>query len=367
MNNTTNKIALAIAALVGFSATAQAAGGMAVAREGDKKLTMETEAFINMGSWSQSDTPVTATNAAHAQGLAVDRFYMTAKYKLDDVWSARFTADVNNEQAASGSTMQRKMNVFVKYAYIEAAFNDAVQARLGISHTPWIDYEQKLWRHRYVSKVTSDHFKFDDSSDAGFGLKGSFGEGMVSYWATLTNGGGYGNPGSQTQGNNALDFNSRLTFSPIEGLDLSAQYRSGYRGSKVDLTNAAAAPGTKEVLEQVLLSYGTENFRLGANYLTRKATPAVGSSATDTTNALWGWARFGDFGGFAKLESNKLKKQGNAVVEKRTHSVAGLEYFPREDVTTSLAYDNEKFTDRGNVARQTRKVTRVGLFTEFKL
>jgi len=256
--------------------------------------------------------------------------------------------------------------------------------RLGQSHTPWIDYEQGLWKHRYVSKVFVDTKGFDASSDLGIGFKGKLADGMVKYWLTETAGAGYSHPGMHkdavtgvyASGVKAFDLDARVGFYPIEGLTLDIQFRDGYKGTKYyDTANSQTTPGTKHTLYQIMASYGMgHDFRVGANYVNEKskrnadALNALTFQEDKTTGyALWAWANFGEgFGAFGRYEYDKLKRTGNAINPKTTRYVLGVEYSPIKNVSFSLATDYSKTKDNGFVAGNFAKTTKVGLYNQVK-
>jgi hypothetical protein len=335
--------AAGLAVAVAF-ATPAFAGGVTVSDTEKGKLKLGGKAFI---SATNTTTKVPGTPNTSAKSFNIDRFYIEAKYYIDDTWMARFTTDVNNETPVAG--LKRKSNIFLKYAYIEGKFSDALQLRLGLSHTPWIDYEQHLWGHRYVAKVASDHYKFDDSADYGVGLKGKLADGMVNYWVTASNGGGYGNP---TNTNNTFDYAGRVSLAPVEGADISVGYRTGYRA------NALAASANLEKLIELMASYGNKQWRLGAGYMNRK-TGTINTS-DDKTMSVWGWAKFADkFGGFARYDDNKAKPFAAATYNDKRY-VVGAEYFAAHGMSYSLAWTGTNNTNTNT------KVDVIGIYSQFK-
>ena len=331
----------ALALATALTATAAHAGGVTVAEKGDTKLKISGKAFLG---FTQNDDGA----GAKTIGGNLDRFYMQAEY-YTGIWKARFTTDIHNESA-----LGKDQNVYVKYAFLEGKFSEAATLRLGLSHTPWIDYEQHLWKHRFVAKVTTDHFKLDSSADNGIGLKGKLADGMVNYWVTETAGAGYGAPAKT----GALDFNSRISVAPVKGVDISLQYRNGYKGKKTDSTVNIA---DKETLTQLMASYGTHDYRAGFN--TIKVTNYKTTTGEDmTANAVWGWAKFGgEYGAFARVE--QLKWTGTVSNgDKKDHQVFGVDYYATHGVTLSFAYDAQK-TTTGNTATTAKEI---GLFTQLK-
>ena len=357
-------IAAALAAcLTGASA---AVAEITVFENGEQKLTIGGKSYINF-TLSNTETRNGAgvvTSDVDQNGLAIDRFYLEAKYRASKVWSGRITMDVNNEQdpnPAPTGPLDRNMNVYLKYAYIEGNFRPELQLRVGLSHTPWIDYEQGLWGHRYVSKVASDLFGFDHSADYGVGLKGDVVDGMIQYWATVTNGGGYSNP-NRTEG---LDFNGRVTFSPreVDGLEVSGQYRNGYMGTKT-----GPGTGNKSSFFQAMVSYAQEDWRAGVNYMDNTTEPfASAFDVDDSVYSLWGWAKVGEYGGFGRYDHRKNENAAAVPVAAKTdHFVVGVEMWPAKGLTLALAWDYSKTKNNGNTTGAQSKSNKFGLYSEYK-
>ncbi len=367
------KTAAAIAMLA-FAAPAFA-GGITVAEDGDSKLKLEALFYLNTYAQKADTTTAAGTASTKTQGLAVDRAYFTAKYSFNDNWMMRLTTDMGNE-----ATLGKKQNIYLKYAYLEGKLlGKAAVLRLGQSHTPWIDYEQGLWKHRYVAKVMSDQYKFDDSSDLGIGVKGDID--MFHYWATYTNGTGYGN-GARSNG---MDMNFRFGVTPIEGLTVDVGYRNGTRGTKT-FVGGVATSGVKSTLTEAMVTYGQKNFRAGVGYISNKdkadsatasvahggntssgfQTAVIGDEVKSTGQFLWAWGKFGDFGAFGRYETMKNKKTGVVTDEKVTHIVAGGEYYVTKGIDLALVADNTKLDNRGGVTANSRKDTRYGLYSQVK-
>lgn len=345
---------VAAVAMLAF-ATPAIAGGVTVANDGTSKTKLEALFFLN--TYAHKKTTGATTNTDNL-GLNVERAYLTLKHTFNDDWMMRFTTDMET----NGALASKNQNIYLKYAYVQGKLaGDAVVLRLGQSHTPWIDYEQHLWGHRYVAKVTSDYYKFDDSSDLGVGLKGKLADGMVKYWITETTGAGYGNKTGSTKG---TDLNVRVGVYPIDGLTLDVQYRDGYRGGK---TFAAVAP-VKNKLTQVMATYGMNDWRVGANYLDNKGRDSFGINKGATQKAtgfsVWGTAKFGDFGAFARYDDMKNKNAG-VQTSKDKRTTGGIEYTVTKGVTFSLAMEENKTTPVGGV--NVIKDSKYGLYSQIKL
>ncbi len=343
---------IATAAMFAFAAPAFA-GGIAVDNDDTGKLSISSKFFLNA---TQKKSTVNGTTSKQSTGLAVDRAYLTIKYKMDDIWSMKLTTDATLNTAATG----KKTEVFVKNAFIQADFMPELTFTIGVIGTPWVGYENKLGKHRYVSKSYVDTHKFDSSADAGVGLSGKIADGLASYAVAIVNGKGYGD----ITATDAVDFNSRIGFYPVKGLTIDLGYRSGYLGSKV-----FGSAGDKSTLTQALITYGMgKDFRIGGNYISNKKTVSATAAETKTTGIeTWAWAKFGDgLGAFGRYENTKTDLSTTALNEKENRYVVGLEYFANKNITMSLAWDQAKKTNKGHVAGATSKDSRYGLYTQAK-
>jgi len=352
----------------------------AISKDNDGKLKFEAMFYLNNYYQNAKTTTATTATSTKTTGLAVDRAYFTAKYSFNDDWMMRFTGDVGRE-----ATLGKSQNFYLKYAYVEGKLaGKAAVLRVGQSHTPWIDYEQGLWKHRYVAKVTSDQYGFDTSADLGMGLKGKLMDGKLGYFATVTNGTGYGSGSRSTTGR---DLSARIGFYPINGLTLDVQYYNGYKGTKTSLTK-----GVQSKFYQAMVSYKVGDFRIGANYLNNKdtakgannstihdgnvtgtyRTAAVGDKSDSTGYSLWTTGKlgggFGAFGRYEKLDNKFTNAAGvaNTLKEKVTRFVGGVEYTVIKGIDFSLAYDRTELKNQGNVATNKRTDDRFGLYSRVK-
>ncbi|MDQ6963568.1 MAG: hypothetical protein Q9M13_01460 [Mariprofundales bacterium] len=375
--------AIASAAALAFTmglATQAAAGGMTVAEKGDSKLKLGGKVFVDFTRIDDTDS--TGAVKKRKIGANITRTYLTAKYSFDSDWMFRVTLDSSLDKTLKngGTTQVSKGNqVFLKYAYLQGKlYGDAAVLRLGLSHTPWIDYEQHLWKHRYFSKVTIDTMKFDASADAGVGLKGKLMDGLVKYWVVAVNGGGYGNT-AQTDG---IDFNSRVSLYPIKGLTVDLQFRRGTLGKKKFAAARATTTDGLQTMEQLMISYGTHDWRFGGNYIINKddSGKTAGlinklANAKHTVGVLWGWANIGSgFGAVARFESENVEPvaglTATQVKQKGTRTLIGIDYTPVKHINFTLGYDVTKVTNQNytasGVANPDQTNKKYGLWSQFK-
>jgi len=294
----------------------------------------------------------TETGKTDQTGGNLARTYLSAKKKMDNTWSAAFTIDSALNNAHDG----KRNEVFLKKAQLTGKFSDALNIKLGLIATPWIGYEDKQGKHRYISKSFADTHKIASSADAGIGVFGKLMDGMVSYDVVSINGGGYG----KTNITDKTDIELRLGAKPIEGLTLDLGYRNGYMGKFV-----ATTAETKVILTQFLITYGTTmgdlSYRAGLNFITNEKTDELAvtnATITEKGTEIWAWVRSGQYGGYMRSESLDNGVTGDAT-EKRT--VLSLDYHASKTVVVSLVSDST--TDAGGTAGSDKSKT--GLFTQF--
>jgi len=346
----------------------------AVSHNKDGKLKLSTLFFID-GIHTKVKT--NGLDTGNTTGFDLTRAYLTAKYYFNDTWLMRLTLDVHQESA-----LGKRSNVFVKYAYVAGNFMPELNMRLGVIHTPWIDHEEHLWGHRFVSEVYVDKYKMDTSADAGFGLKGKLFGGLANYWVTALNGKGYTN----IKPSKTVDYNAVVGFVPLPGMTFDFQYRNGFKGTKT--FNGLTTRGAKQRLYQAMVTYGTHNYRVAGGYadsrinnsdvtgLTVGATKlavAPGQSAKDKGYYFWAWGKIPgtSFGGFGRIEYKKLRMENvlNLPNELTKRYLIGLDYTPFNfhNITFSAVYDHTRITNRQQVSTNILdKTDKYGIYSQIE-
>jgi len=373
--------AIAALAMLAFSAPA-IAGGVNVYDDGDSKLKLGAKVFVDA---TQKETLVNGATTKRTKGFNLGRAYLTAKYYFNHDWMMRVTTDVNQEQFVAAAAqpvgsvnntktvkLGKHTQVFLKYAYLQGKLygddsGNTVVLRAGVSHNPWIDYEQGLWKHRYFTKVTADEFKYDDSADIGVGLKGKVMGGLVKYWATAVNGGGYSN----LTITNAIDYKVRVGIYPLKGLTIDAGFNTGFRGKKTFGTAKL-----KQTMYQVMVTYGTHDYRVGGNWINNK--DKVSKLVEANTYAVWGWAKLGYGLGLTgrweqekSFNINKATGVTGNIEQKRTRYVVGVDYSPVHHVVFTLGYISDKTKQAGfgiapALITDSKETRQIGLWSQFK-
>jgi len=360
--NIKNSVAAAVIAMVGFTPLAFAGGVQldnkslidvlqakgilskdevkVIKHNNNGKFKFGGKLFVDAVNTRSQTNGVTQKST---NSVDLTRAYLTARYYINDTWKVRVTEDVHQE-----STLGKQSNVFLKYAYIQGDLSPAASLRVGVIHTPWIDHEEELWGHRYISTVLIDGLGIESSADAGVGIVGKVLGGMLNYQFGGFNGGGYTN----IRASKAVDFSGRIGSEPIEGLTLDFEARNGYRGTKKFSGGVTAKPAAKQTMFQGMITYGIgHDYRIGAGYVrdNDKASKGVQNRAYD----IWAHGKiidtpFGKLGAVGRYDYDRVRPYNNAALllggnnETIQRYLIGLELVPAKGLAFSFVYDYKK-------------------------
>lgn len=197
----------------------------------------------------------------------VERAYLDFKKKLAGDSSVRVTLDVRRLSNSSPTSSTQNLFDYLKYAYYETPVPIPgylkpvpldLTAKIGLQHTCWIDWADKMLNLRFIAKSLLDNEGVMSSSDFGVGAIGKFtlpGMPETEYHATLLNGSGYSAAETDKKKDLGLRLNSTVydgaemgkvilgVFGNIKGvytddLDGTTRQLSGMLGYKQDLGTA---------------------------------------------------------------------------------------------------------------------------------
>ncbi len=131
--------------------------------------------------------------ANHNNNFDVTRAYVNLIGRFAGGVGARVTLDVNRP-AGDNSLRYRLKYAFATYT----PTGSPLTFKLGMIHTPWVDFEETLWEYRMQGTTVLDRNGYLTSSDIGFGVDGKWGPDNVNMQLAFVNGEGYsGGPGDQ--------------------------------------------------------------------------------------------------------------------------------------------------------------------------
>jgi hypothetical protein len=303
---------------------------------------------------SEKDVPPTGT------GFDVKRFYLNVDHQFNDVFSAYLTTDAqfsSSTTAGSGGVSE----VFIKKLYLQAKIDDAFIIHAGAYNSPWTSFVESLYGYRWVEKVALDRWGYANTVDWGVNASGAAPNNIVSYSASVVNGGGYKNP-TRTKD---VDFEGRVGINPIPWFTLGAGYYTGHlgqvtaanedfdqnRATRYDLVAAVNVVGLRVGGEY----FNAKNFKSASEKTGVLGGPAGVVVAPDDMTAVLSdkadgystWASYAfaeQFSVFGRYDQAKLSKDVVTGL-KDTYYNLGLGYKPTKGVDLALVYKHEKVDD----------------------
>ena len=306
-------------------------------------------------------------------GFDVKRFYLIINHVFNDVWSADLTTDAQYATASTATVTTTTgttsvvsgqnssggvSEVFIKKLYLQGKFTDLFVAHIGSYDMPWDPYAESLYAYRYVEKTITDRLGYSNTTDWGLNASGTGGShGVVSYAASVVNGGGFKNP-TRTKD---VDFEARASAKPTDWLSVGVGYYTGHLG-QITAANQNLPRNTASRFDAaagVLIS----DFRAGVEYFNAKnyktvnslASSTLGTSSvvntalvgpiSDKANGFSSYASYSFLGNqwsvFARYDRTKLSKNV-APNLKDTYFNAGVAYKPIKQIDFAWVYKNEK-------------------------
>ncbi len=316
--------------------------------------------YADTSSKQNKDDATGIKSSDSGVGVDVKRTYFTFTHQFDSVWSAQFQSDIGDQGA-------RRYDVFVKKAFVEAKVNPMAIFRLGSADTPWVPYVEGLYGQRYVETTITDHLSFGTSADWGFHILGA--NPLWGYQVSVINGKTYSNP-TRTK---SVDFEGRLSFTPVKGLSLAV---GGYSGKRGNDTDAAPAKHTA-TRGDALIAYATDRFKIGGEYFQAKNWNSTTTATTDKSDGFSGWAQVildPKWTVFARYDTSDPSKDLKPALQ-FTYFNAGVQWTINKAFQASLVLKNAEVeggtlgTSNGTIgstnAKEKGKYQEVGIFTVY--
>jgi hypothetical protein len=164
----------------------------------------------------QSGGSKTERRTSQQNRFDLDRAYLNFRAPAGDHMSIRVTTDVYQQRDSTRDQYYRGWAVRLKYAYAQYDYIRGpglelkAVARLGMLHTPIIDYEEQFWP-RGIAQTAVEQNGYFSSSDLGFATLVT----MPNRWGELY-GGVYNGSGYTSRENDRFkDYGARLTITPF--------------------------------------------------------------------------------------------------------------------------------------------------------
>jgi len=217
----------------------------------------------------------------HQNNFSVQRAYINVIGRFAGGVQTRVTADILPAPSAVSAT---QTVVRLKYAYAAwTPTGSALSYKLGLLHTPWLDWEEALWDYRMQGTMALDRNGYATAADFGAGIDGKWKDDQVNGQLTVVNGEGY----SGGTGDKRKDVQARVSVrlattddnSRVGGVRLT-----GYAG-----VGKYTGGGDRNRFIG-MLSYRSKQFTLAGEFAATKDTISpVGASPNATGRVISGF------------------------------------------------------------------------------
>ena len=183
---------------------------------------------IKVGATIFADyTYQTTPDATDADGNSVDpnqfnvaRAYINVTGNISHLLAFRITPDIVRQSGlvslATGNSVTSDSLVYrLKYAYAQVNIDDWMTkgswVRLGMQQTPWVDFEERIYRYRFQGPIFMDRETYLSSSDVGVAFHTNFPKNFGDVMVGIYNGETYSRP----EANDQKAFQIRGTLRPL--------------------------------------------------------------------------------------------------------------------------------------------------------
>ncbi|MGZ8851433.1 MAG: porin [Thermoanaerobaculia bacterium] len=283
-------------------------------------------------------------NSINQSSFNVSRAYLNITGNVFHRVSYRITPDIARE-TGSGSSLSGSYTFRLKYAYGQFNLDDWTTKgswlRFGLQQTPWIDYEEGMYRYRFQGPTFVDREGFLTSSDYAFSGHWNFPGNYGDVHAGFYNGEGY----SRAEANNEKAFQVRAAVRPfplggnlLKGLRLAAFVDSDHYVQDAKRQRLVGA-----------ITYEHPAISAGLDYLDAKdrTSALTGSEVHATGYSAWATPKLPhNFEILLRHDELKPNKDTNL---KRKRNIAGVAYWmpARSGVTSALLVDYDSLQQSG--------------------
>jgi hypothetical protein len=153
-------------------------------------------------------------NSFTPNSFNVGRAYLNITGNISHIVAFRITPDITRE-TGTGSSLNGSYTYRLKYAYAQFNLDDWMTrgswVRLGMQQTPWIDFEEGIYRYRFQGTVYSEREGFMSSSDVGATMHYNFKHNYGEIHGGVYNGENY----NHFEANDQKAFQIRGTLRPV--------------------------------------------------------------------------------------------------------------------------------------------------------
>ena len=258
-------------------------GGLAVPAAAQAPATQAPQVTVSGVAYLQYLYQLKDT-ANHNNNFDVTRAYINVIGRFSGGVYTRITADVN--RPAGDNSLRYRL----KYAY--AAYTpqgSSLTYKLGMIHTPLIDWEEALWDYRMQGQVAMERGGYLSSSDFGLGVDGTWNADRINMQVGIYNGENYSGGVTPPASDQRKDLMGRVSVRVSESDDAS---RVG--GLRVTAYGHYGKPTTGGIRSRLLgqVSYKSKQFTLAGEYATTRDSATGGAKLPGSVASAFGVYHF---------------------------------------------------------------------------
>jgi hypothetical protein len=281
-------------------------------------------------------------NTYNLSQFNVTRSYINITGNISHIVAFRFTPDILRETGA-GSSLNGSLTFRVKYAFAQVNLDDWMEkgswVRFGIHQTPWVDFEEGIYRYRFQGQVFSEREGYLSSSDAGASFHYNFPSNYGEVHVGVYNGENYNHP--EVNGQKAFEVRgSARPFANGASVLRGVRVHGFYNADSYVPDGPRHRGVFSTTFEHVVLNAGFEYLdTTDRPTVTRTETDGHGYSLWATPKAKNGWE--------ALLRYDHMTPDTAVDSQTRTRNIFGVAYwFPHQGNVSSallLDYDAQTF------------------------
>jgi hypothetical protein len=244
----------------------------------------------------QTDPKITDAdgNSVSRNAFDVQRAYINLTGNISHLVAFRLTPDITRQSGTvAGASVTSDSLVFrIKYAYGQFNLDDWMArgswVRLGIQQTPWVDFEEGIYRYRFQGTVFAERIPLPTamtSADAGISFHYNLPSNYGDFHVGVYNGENY----QRVEVNNQKGLEFRGTVRPFA---TSLPILRGLRGHLVYYNDHYVRSADRQ---RVMgnLTYEHKFVNLGFDYLDAKDQPlAAATKVSSNGYSIWATPRF---------------------------------------------------------------------------
>jgi hypothetical protein len=296
--------------------------------------------FLDYGFVQRPEGTDAAGHRIHPNAFNVQRAYINLTGQVHHLVAFRVTPDIRPE-TGSGSSLSGSYSYQLKYAFAQLNLADWLPrdswVRLGIQQTPYVEYNEQVYRYRWQGSIFPDREGFLSSSDAGLSFRTVFPADRGDLHVGVYNGEGY----RQLERNDRKALMIRGTWRPLAGTPVWKGVRlTGFYDADAYVQDGERRRGVVDV--------SFDNPRVHAGAILLRATDRVlpTARAVDARGySLWVVPR--TRAGLEGLLRYDRLEPDRAAASRKSRTIAGLAYWlPAQGAAAAVMLDLERVTYR---------------------